>query len=295
MIAAAVLVAIAMPASSQTRLRLREGFTPDPTIIDVSQQPDSRGPLSWFSVELWQGGPLDTVEVSYSGSGNTPLHIYAATNIDSLITVRLPNGEQIGNDDMQGLNPGLTIDNPQSGTYVITLASFQQESIIGQIGISEVAPFFEMGGMSNEQFGYGSDPYGSDGYGSDPYGADPYGPGAEGADDFVDYSVQYAAVVPLTIRLNDSMGNWEVVGNEVVYYPDMGRRVSNPRTYMFPFINFMEFTNGGSIQNIEVMVGITAETRSPQEAYAHRQDSARPEGGFTDIVYEAEILEVIGN
>jgi hypothetical protein len=108
-------------------VRLQSGFTPDP-----------------YNVQLSSGGPINAQQSlgnacrGYiatnpdfdlywtAGSGALPLVISVASQADTTLVVRMPDGRWVCEDDggFGALNPGLRIDNPQSGLYDIWVGTY---------------------------------------------------------------------------------------------------------------------------------------------------------------------------
>lgn len=151
MVATAALAMLAAPAYAQNlntsatgtygQTQLRAGFEPDP-----------------FTVSVLGGGAIDISTVndacigfvaaraSYSVryTANTSefptLYIGATSDADTTIAVRTPNGQWVCNDDSNGLDPMVAIEQPRNGRYQIWVGRYgaANENAQAQIFVSEV-------------------------------------------------------------------------------------------------------------------------------------------------------------
>jgi hypothetical protein len=123
----------AEPAYGQ--VRLATGFTPDPWervvrvtgVIDLSNLSGS----GRISVE-------PTLNLHFT-AGTLPLIIRAESTDDFVLLVNKPNGEWVYNDDTNGLNPEIVIENPATGLYNIWVGTQATETSSGTLFITEVA------------------------------------------------------------------------------------------------------------------------------------------------------------
>jgi len=248
--AAAALAVIATPAYAQRintgatgeygQTQLRAGFEPDP-----------------FTVSVLGGGPIDSTTVNaecYAGylsarasysvryTANTAefpqLFIGATSDADTTIAVRTPNGQWLCNDDTNGLDPMVTIDQPRNGRYQIWVGRFGTASETAQatLFVSEVggpqqtpdsagAPDFSLDpayGAIDLAAGFLPDPHTIGIAAGGSYDASQLGqPGCVGwIASAPDYRVNWAAgaETPLifsvqsdadtTLVINDAQGNW---------------------------------------------------------------------------------------
>jgi hypothetical protein len=108
-------------------VQLSAGFTPDP-----------------YNVQVVSGGPINATQslgsncVGYiannpdfdlywtAGNTSRPLVISVDSQQDTTLVVRMPDGRWVCEDDggFNSLNPGLRIDNPQSGLYDIWVGTY---------------------------------------------------------------------------------------------------------------------------------------------------------------------------
>jgi hypothetical protein len=72
-------------------------------------------------------------------AGSLPLIIRAESTDDFILLINKPNGEWAYNDDTNGLNPEIVIDNPQSGLYNIWVGTHSTGTSSGTLFITEVS------------------------------------------------------------------------------------------------------------------------------------------------------------
>ncbi|MEZ5959537.1 MAG: peptidase S1 [Hyphomonadaceae bacterium] len=149
-VAAAAVVLSAGVAAAQNwqatptfgSVRLTAGFTPDP-----------------YNVPLVAGGPINSRQTLgaacpgfianspdfdlYWTAGRTglPLVISADSQTDTTLVVRTPSGQWLCEDDggFNGMNPGMRIDNPQSGLYDIWVGTYGGGTAQATLSISELS------------------------------------------------------------------------------------------------------------------------------------------------------------
>lgn len=66
--------------------------------------------------------------VNYQGNGRRPLELAAHSSADTTLVVVGPNGHTYCNDDSNGLNPALSIQNPTSGNYAVWVGTFTEHA-----------------------------------------------------------------------------------------------------------------------------------------------------------------------
>jgi len=121
------------------QVSLTSGFEPDPYIVTAN----GGGPIDASTLSEECGGYVAeraSFTLNYR-AGELPLFISAASEADTTLVVRAPNGNWYCDDDSGGeLNPLLSWDNPPSGRYQIWLGRFgaQDEVATGSIRISEL-------------------------------------------------------------------------------------------------------------------------------------------------------------
>jgi hypothetical protein len=123
------------------QVQLQAGFQPDP-----------------HNVRLTAGGPINAREALgaacpgfiannpdfdlywTAGGGALPLVISADSQADTTLVVRTPSGQWLCEDDggFNAMNPGLRIDNPQSGLYDIWVGTYRPGNAPAVLSISEL-------------------------------------------------------------------------------------------------------------------------------------------------------------
>ena len=79
--------------------------------------------------------------LNYRAGGGLPLYLSAMARTDVTLVVNLPNGRWICNGDFKGTDPGIVLNNPQSGQYDICIGRYGRGAgVPAQLAISEVAP-----------------------------------------------------------------------------------------------------------------------------------------------------------
>jgi serine protease Do/protease YdgD len=121
-------------------VNLSANFAPDPYVVNVTAGgniPAERigGPGCVGSI----ADPPD-VRLNYR-AGGFPLFLSATSNSDVTLVINLPNGRWICNDDFKGTDPGVVLNNPQSGQYDIWVGHYNRGAgVPTQLRISEIAP-----------------------------------------------------------------------------------------------------------------------------------------------------------
>lgn len=97
---------------------LSAGFTPDPW----SRQLQAGGPNSVSGLASGCVGYINNAapdfDLNYT-AGSLPLYIHASSDTDTTLVINDPSGRWHCNDDAIGLNPMVSMQNPQSGNYNI--------------------------------------------------------------------------------------------------------------------------------------------------------------------------------
>lgn len=133
----------------------RPGPRPDPrpdprqTSFNASAQPsfgyiDVAGRFGTQSFDLQAGGTLRASSVvaqcegfiadapdytiDYSGRGRTPLDLAVNSHTDTTMVVVGPDGAIYCDDDTNGLNPALSLHNPQAGLYAVWVGTFSPDN-----------------------------------------------------------------------------------------------------------------------------------------------------------------------
>lgn len=103
---------------------LETGFTPDPVTIDLMA-----GGADAVEVEGCNGfinSAAPDVDFNFETDGDLPLKIYVRSSTDTVILINTPTGDWICNDDFDGTNAGIEIDEPVTGLYNIWVGTFSQ-------------------------------------------------------------------------------------------------------------------------------------------------------------------------
>lgn len=147
LIIAATIAAAAAPAAAQDfdadpnfgAIDLASGFTPDPQVIEVR----SGGSLNAQSLSPSCRGFISNapdVRLNFD-AGSLPLIISVAARADTTLVVNGPDGSWYCDDDtgVNGLNPMVRFNNPQSGRYEIWVGTYANASLQpAQLHISEL-------------------------------------------------------------------------------------------------------------------------------------------------------------
>jgi len=137
----------ASPASAQNTnarpnygtVNLRAGFAEDPNVTNVR----SGGSINAERIgDSCRGFISDAPDVRLVyGSGSLPLIISASSRADTTLVVNAPDGSWYCDDDggVNGLNPSVRFDRPQSGRYEIWVGTYGSSSLQpAQLHISEL-------------------------------------------------------------------------------------------------------------------------------------------------------------
>lgn len=111
--------------ASQRVLNMNSGFEPDPASYDIAVGGNAYNPIDGCNGFVNADAP--DVTLNFDTDGGLPLYVYAQPNEEEDLTmlVALPDGEYICNDDADGLDPGLMIEEPESGRYSVWVGSFR--------------------------------------------------------------------------------------------------------------------------------------------------------------------------
>jgi hypothetical protein len=146
--AAAILLSAGVAAAQNWQgtptygsVQLRSGFQPDPHNVSLV----AGGPINARST-LGNNCPGFIAENPdfdlywTAGSGSLPLVISADSQTDTTLVVRTPSGQWLCEDDggHSGMNPGMRIDNPQSGLYDIWVGTYSGGTAQATLSISEL-------------------------------------------------------------------------------------------------------------------------------------------------------------
>jgi len=123
---------------AEQSLRLRSGFRNDPRTLQVTAGGEARLEPLDFQCAGYADQAAD-VALDYR-AGQWPLFIAMDSDRDGTLAVRTPSGEVLCNDDAVGLNPGVHVEAPETGEYLIWagLLSGPGETASGTLSLSEV-------------------------------------------------------------------------------------------------------------------------------------------------------------
>jgi hypothetical protein len=116
------------------------GFEPDPHEVQIQ----AGGPHPAQALGGDCAGFIDyrqpDLNLDYR-AGPYPLFISAKANADLTLVINLPDGSWQCSDDFEGLNPGVVIQRPASGTYNIWVGTFERGGLVPSLlQISEIPP-----------------------------------------------------------------------------------------------------------------------------------------------------------
>jgi hypothetical protein len=117
---------------------LAPGFMPDP---HVAQGTSGGGRDASTVTAGCNGWIAQNPDHNFVASGAfTTLRIMARSESDTTLVIRKPDGTYACNDDSDGLNPLVQIDNAVAGTYNVWIGSYQQgQNAAYKLGFSELA------------------------------------------------------------------------------------------------------------------------------------------------------------
>jgi tetratricopeptide (TPR) repeat protein len=118
---------------------LEMGFEPDPHTMDVVAGGDTRVSIAGCYGYVLTSAPDVRLQYTTGESEESyPLSFYVSSQEDTVLFVNQPDGEWICNDDTQGTNPAITLDEPTEGQYDIWVGTYNAESnAMGNLMISE--------------------------------------------------------------------------------------------------------------------------------------------------------------
>ncbi|SDL75509.1 hypothetical protein [Maricaulis salignorans] len=140
LLAPVMTACLAGSAQAQTygSVSLRAGFTPDPYRVSIT----SGGAINANTISSgcrgWIANTMD-YQVHYA-AGSFNLSFSSTSSSDTTLVVQAPNGNLYCDDDSgNGLNPIVTIGNPQSGSYSVWVGSYRNgEYAQSTLSISEL-------------------------------------------------------------------------------------------------------------------------------------------------------------
>jgi hypothetical protein len=147
-LAASATAILAIPAAAQNvngrpnfgTVTLRSGFTPDPRVVPVV----SGGNIDASRIRGDCRGFISAnpdVRLVFNTRANLPLIISVDSSSDTTLVVNGPDGRFRCDDDggVNGLNPSIRFQRPQSGRYEIWVGSYRSgENSRARVHISEV-------------------------------------------------------------------------------------------------------------------------------------------------------------
>ena len=121
-------------------VNLDTGFLPDPHAVELlAGGPDRAGEIS-PNCNGFINQERPDVRLNFS-AGSLPMNIYAVSQDDLTLMVRLPSGQWACNDDTEGFNPLVSVQPAQSGSYDIWVGTYSQGSTPeATLFISELEP-----------------------------------------------------------------------------------------------------------------------------------------------------------
>lgn len=136
----AALPALACPdwsaAPNYGAVELSAGFTPDPHVVQITAGGSTH--LGACGAEL--AGFVSVApdfDLYWSGQSGR-LTIAAESSADTVILVSDPNGNWLFNDDHNGLNPAVVIQNPAEGLYDIWVGTWGSDTAPARLIITEL-------------------------------------------------------------------------------------------------------------------------------------------------------------
>lgn len=137
---ALTVASLAGPAQAQTfgSVSLRAGFTPDPYRATLTSGGSIAASSLFSNCTGWVADNVDFAVHYVAGGFN--LTISSSSSADTTLIVQAPNGSWYCDDDSgPGLNPSITIGNPQSGRYSVWVGSYRQgEYARSTLSVSEL-------------------------------------------------------------------------------------------------------------------------------------------------------------
>jgi hypothetical protein len=121
-------------------INLRAGFEPDPREVPVEAGGDREATGIGQNCFGWIDFSKPDVDLNYT-SGQYPLFISVVATVDTTLVINDSAGNWHCNDDLDGMNPGIVLQNPQSGNYNIWIGTFERGAPQrATLRISEIPP-----------------------------------------------------------------------------------------------------------------------------------------------------------
>ena len=119
-------------------MSLVTGFTPDPYLVSIvaggdSAASDELGAACAGNVTSKQ----PDVVLNYTAGANFGLYLYAEAAEDTTLILLGPDGWYCDDDSHGDLNPGVSLERPLSGDYLIWVGTFDGGVADAELGISE--------------------------------------------------------------------------------------------------------------------------------------------------------------
>ena len=122
-------------------ITLSPGFTPDPHNMTITSGGTTQA-STWQSNCAGWVADRSSADIKLNWTANGTLHISATSSADVTLVVNDANGNWHCNDDAQGTNPGLTINNASSGLVEIWIGSYESGQYAStNVQISEIGTF----------------------------------------------------------------------------------------------------------------------------------------------------------
>ena len=129
-------------AQSEGMIELESGFDPDPFEVEVVA--DAYDPIEleveWGTAEVYYQDAEPHLELVYEAG---PFELYLEffpddPDADTVLVVVTPDDQFLTNDDNDGLNPGIVVEAPVSGSYLIGIGSWEEGTVPGIFSVSEI-------------------------------------------------------------------------------------------------------------------------------------------------------------
>jgi hypothetical protein len=118
--------------------QLNSGFTPDPHTLEVVAGGGTSNPHTGPGCVGFIAHDQPDANIHYTARSTFDLTIYAESDTDTALLIRLPDGQWICNDDYDGLNPSITVVNASSGTYNVWVATYGSDSAAATLRVTEL-------------------------------------------------------------------------------------------------------------------------------------------------------------
>jgi hypothetical protein len=118
-------------------ISLRAGF-PSPHTIEVMAGGTTANPVSGAGCVGYVTTAQSDVRMTYAAVRSGSLEIYAESDTDTVLLVRLPGGTWLCNDDADGRNPAITLERPLSGVYHIWVGTYSSGTNEATLGFRAV-------------------------------------------------------------------------------------------------------------------------------------------------------------